>query len=86
VQHVHAEDDLLEGAAGDDAREDDVRPEEVGVAAAQRRRAAERGDEVLVAAEPVLMAPLARGARELVGVPAGPRGEGDDAQLSAARR
>jgi len=80
VQRVHPEDDLLEGACRDDARQHSVAGAQVGLAGGKPRcRTAEPRHQRLVGKDPPLMAPRGERAAELVGVPALPRGENRDA-------
>src|SRR5437867_822428 len=80
VQRVHPEDDLLERARGDDARqyggagaEVFPRGREGGTRSAQAR------DQRLVGQHPPLVAPLGEGATELLRVPPLPRRQDRDA-------
>ena len=80
VQRVHPEDDLLEGARGDDPRQHGVAGAEVRLAGGKRRgRATETRHQHLVGEDASLVAPRGERAAELVGVPALPRGEDRDA-------
>src|SRR6185437_3135206 len=78
MERIDAIHDLLERTVGDDASENGVGGQEVGILRNERGAAAHRRDERLVWEDGGARAPSGERARELIGVPSGACGEDGD--------